>query len=126
LEYDFEANDKLRIERIKLVEGIGDGSVELSSELLSPSGEDAFTIIKGITCNSNNLILSANLPNDGYILFGYSFSATVIIESYSRLKVKPATLLLLSPTPSFYYPSWSLPLIRMPPVNRKISIHDIA
>lgn len=53
------------------------------------------------------------LPNDGYVLFGYSFSATVIVESYSRLKVKPSSLLLLSPTPSFYYPSWSLPLIRM-------------
>jgi pimeloyl-ACP methyl ester carboxylesterase len=53
------------------------------------------------------------LPGGGYILFGYSFSATVIIESYSRLKAKPASLLLLSPTPSFYYPSWSLFLIRM-------------
>lgn len=53
------------------------------------------------------------LTNNGYVLFGYSFSATVIIESYSRLKVKPASLLLLSPTPSFYYPSWSLLLIRM-------------
>jgi pimeloyl-ACP methyl ester carboxylesterase len=48
-----------------------------------------------------------------YILFGYSYGATVLSEAYCHLESKPSCLLLLSPTPSFYYPRWSLPLIRI-------------
>lgn len=51
------------------------------------------------------------LPSKHYILFGYSYSAAVMVEAYHYLQSKPTCLLLLSPTPHFYYPSWSLPLI---------------
>lgn len=52
------------------------------------------------------------LHSKEYILFGYSYSAAVLVEAYRHLPSKPSCLLLLSPTPHFYYPSWSLPLIR--------------
>lgn len=51
------------------------------------------------------------LPLKEYILFGYSYSAAVMVEAYRSLQSKPSCLLLLSPTPHFYYPRWSLPLI---------------
>ena len=51
------------------------------------------------------------LPSKQYILFGYSYSAAVMVEAYHYLQSKPTCLLLLSPTPHFYYPSWSLPVI---------------
>ena len=65
--YDFEQDAKNRKEFNDLVEGLGNGTVELTDELLSPSGENAFNIIKGIWCNTNSYIISANLPNKGYI-----------------------------------------------------------
>jgi alpha-galactosidase len=34
---------------------------------MTPSGEKAFAIIRRITFNTNEVIESANLPNDGYI-----------------------------------------------------------
>jgi pimeloyl-ACP methyl ester carboxylesterase len=52
------------------------------------------------------------LPLKQYILFGYSYSAAVMVEAYRHLQSKPICLLLLSPTPHFYYPRWSLPIIR--------------
>ena len=58
------------------------------------------------------IIKLLNFQPREYILFGYSFSASVIVEAYSQLELKPKCLLLLSPTPSFYYPAWSLLLIR--------------
>jgi len=60
-----------------------------------------------------SIIRFLELPVNEYILFGYSYSAAVIIEAYRHLESKPTCLLLLSPTPSFYYPRWSLPLIRV-------------
>jgi len=60
-----------------------------------------------------SVIKSLKLTHQHYILFGYSYGATVIVEAYRHLDVKPLSLLLLSPTPSFYYPRWSLSLIRV-------------
>jgi pimeloyl-ACP methyl ester carboxylesterase len=59
------------------------------------------------------IINRPNLGLDRYILFGYSYGATVIAAAYSQLEAKPGSLILLSPTPSFHYPRWSLPLIRI-------------
>lgn len=53
------------------------------------------------------------LQSKQYILFGYSYSAAVMVEVYRFLQSKPICLLLLSPTPHFYYPKWSLPVIRV-------------
>lgn len=59
-----------------------------------------------------SVIKMLNLSTKPYVLFGYSYSVPVIIEAYHYLEVKPQCLLLLSPTPSFHYPSWSLFLIQ--------------
>ena len=60
-----------------------------------------------------SIIQQLELVHRQNILFGYSFSAAAIVEAYRHLDSKPVCLNLLSPTPSFYYPNWSLPLIRM-------------
>jgi alpha-galactosidase len=75
--YDFDANERYREANIKFIEGIGAGSIALDTVFefpekggfttLTPSGEKAFAIIKGITFNTNEVIESANIPNDGYI-----------------------------------------------------------
>jgi alpha-galactosidase len=75
--YDFEANERYREANIKFIEGIGAGSIALDTifdfpekggfTTLTPSGEKAFAMIKGITFNTNEVIESANLPNQGYI-----------------------------------------------------------
>lgn len=75
--YDFDANERYRSEYVKFINGLGDGTVPLDSEtvtpsgakrvFLKPSGEKAFTIIKGIVYNTNEVIDSVNLLNNGYI-----------------------------------------------------------
>jgi len=65
--YDFEADEKHRAEQVKLMDDIGAGLVRLDSKLLAPSGEKAFDIIRGVTYNTNEVIDSVNLPNNGYI-----------------------------------------------------------
>ncbi len=65
--YNFQEDEKWRDDSVKLIDGLGDGTQELTPEILAPSGEEAFKIIKGIYCNSNEYIISANLPNNGYI-----------------------------------------------------------
>lgn len=65
--YDFEGEEKYRTEYDTYIEGLGDGSVPLDSRVLTPSGEKAFDIIKGIVYNTNEVIESANLVNRGYI-----------------------------------------------------------
>lgn len=75
--YDFDAFEEKRIERKKLIEEIGDESVPFDASILQPSGEKAFDIIKGITFNTNEVIESANLPNDGYIT---NLPADAIVE----------------------------------------------
>jgi pimeloyl-ACP methyl ester carboxylesterase len=80
-----------------------------SSRLSGKVNFDIETVAGDITTIINLLELSTTQ----YILFGYSYSAAVIVEAYRHLEIKPICLLLLSPTPSFYYPHWSLPLIRI-------------
>ena len=80
-----------------------------SSQLLGKVKFD----IKTVAFDIISVIQLLELKNDQYILFGYSFSACVIVEAYHHLESKPKCLLLLSPTPSFNYPQWSLPLIRV-------------
>jgi alpha-galactosidase len=75
--YDFDANERYRTANISFIDGIGAGSIALDDKfefpgkkeftILTPSGENAFKIIRGITCNTNEVITSANLPNNGYI-----------------------------------------------------------
>ena len=84
---------------------------KVSSRLSGKINYDIKTVANDIVS-----IVKSLYPNlKGYILFGYSYGATVIAESYSNLSPKPSALLLLSPTPSFYYPKWSLPLIKIAP-----------
>ena len=84
---------------------------KVSSELSGPVDFDIQTVSKDIIN-----IVHALLPGQNdYILFGYSYGATVLTESYPHLNRKPSALLLLSPTPHFYYPKWSLPLIKRAP-----------
>jgi len=65
--YDYERYEKRRNDGIRLVEGIGDGSVPLDENVMSPSGERAFDIIKGIVFNTNQVLESVNVPNNGLI-----------------------------------------------------------
>jgi alpha-galactosidase len=65
--YDFEGVLSNRPSEVKYIEDIGNGTVALDANLLSPSGEKEFEIIKGITFNTNIVIDSVNLPNNGYI-----------------------------------------------------------
>lgn len=65
--YDYDGYEKRREDGVQFVEGIGDGTILLDDKVKSRSGERAFDIIKGITCNTNELIESANVQNDGYI-----------------------------------------------------------
>jgi len=48
----------------------------------------------------------------GYILMGYSLSATAILESIHRLPVSPAAAILAEPNASFPFPGWLLFLAR--------------
>ena len=83
---------------------------EKSSSVLSGKVKfDMETVARDITF----IIQFFGLNIRKYILFGYSYGATVITEAYGYLESKPDCLLLLSPTPSFYYPRWSLPLIQV-------------
>ncbi len=65
--YDYDQYEIRRRTVAELVERIGNGTAVLDEQLLSPSGEKAFDIIKGITYNTNQLIESANIMNEGYI-----------------------------------------------------------
>ncbi|WP_408008549.1 hypothetical protein ACJROX_28545 [Pseudalkalibacillus sp. A8] len=65
--YDFLKYEKRKHLGLNYLENILKGSVPIDSDLLSPSGEKAFDIIKGITFNTNENIVSANILNDGYI-----------------------------------------------------------
>lgn len=75
--YDFEAREEYCKQNIKFIDRLGSGEVPLTTETLTPlgewkaflrpSGEKAFAIIKGIIYNTNEVIESANLPNNGYI-----------------------------------------------------------
>jgi pimeloyl-ACP methyl ester carboxylesterase len=76
------------------------------------SGKVKFNI-ETVARDIESIIDLLQLSHRKYILFGYSYGATVIVETYQHLRSKPISLLLLSPTPSFYYPKWSLSLIRL-------------
>ena len=65
--YDFEKYEKRRQNIASILDGIVSGTVPIDDKLVSPSGEKAFTIIKGIMYNTNELLESVNIPNDGYI-----------------------------------------------------------
>ena len=65
--YDFEKYEKRRQNIVSILDGIISGEVPIDDKLVSPSGEKAFTIIKGILYNTNELLESVNIPNDGYI-----------------------------------------------------------
>lgn len=75
--YDCERYERRRDDGIRLVEGNGDGSVALDESVLSPSGERAFDIIRGITFNKIQVLESANLPNQGLIA---NLPADAIVE----------------------------------------------
>ncbi len=60
-----------------------------------------------------SVIKSLGFVHNKYLLLGYSFGATVIIDCYRHLIIKPNIIILLSPTATFKYPSWSLQLMRL-------------
>jgi pimeloyl-ACP methyl ester carboxylesterase len=57
-------------------------------------------------------ISKLDIPDKGYVVFGYSMGATIIVDVYPELHPAPLCLLLIEPTPSFRYPLWSQVLIR--------------
>jgi alpha-galactosidase len=65
--YDFDADEAGRIEITQYIEKLADPASPLDEDMLAPSGEKAFAIIRGITYNTNELIDAVNIPNDGYI-----------------------------------------------------------
>ncbi|UJL47402.1 hypothetical protein KFZ58_05815 [Virgibacillus sp. NKC19-16] len=65
--YDFGKYEQRRQDVVKILEGIINKDVAIDSNLIKPSGEKAFNIINGITNNTNELLESINLPNEGYI-----------------------------------------------------------
>lgn len=65
--YDFDAYEKRRQGIVDTLDGIISGEVPVDDTLISPSGEKAFNIIDGIINNTNELILSVNIPNKKYI-----------------------------------------------------------
>lgn len=69
--------------------------------------------IETVAADLKTVIKLLRLSVNQYVLFGYSYSAAIMVEAYRDLESKPLCLLLLSPTPSFYYPRWSLALIRV-------------
>ena len=76
--FDFEVDEKYRVDMDKFIEDIGNGALPIDAtmcedwfgpdcSLLTPSNEDAFTIIKGMTFNTNEYLISVNIPNNGCI-----------------------------------------------------------
>lgn len=65
--YDFEKYANRRQGIIDILDQIISGQADITENLIIPSGEKAFNIINGMTNNTNELIISVNLPNKGYI-----------------------------------------------------------
>ncbi|SEP79196.1 alpha-galactosidase [Virgibacillus subterraneus] len=65
--YDFNKYEKRRQNVVKTLNDIINDEVTIDSDLIKPSGEKAFTIINGIKNNTNEMIESVNIPNEGYI-----------------------------------------------------------
>lgn len=76
--YDFDKYELYRHQLDDYLTSLADKNIDLrqpfysphNNEVVSvfePSGEDEFSVIKGIECNSNDWIVSANLPNNGAI-----------------------------------------------------------
>lgn len=72
--------------------------------------------VPSIARDIETAILTSGLPEDGYLLAGFSLGAAAIMEVYDRLGVKPAHIILAEPVPQFRIPVWSLPLASMAPV----------
>ncbi|MBN1335842.1 MAG: alpha/beta hydrolase [Deltaproteobacteria bacterium] len=54
----------------------------------------------------------AGLPDDGYVLMGYSLSASVILEASRSLPRRPRLVALAEPNATFDFPPWALLLAR--------------
>lgn len=65
--YDFIGYNQKQKKMRETISKIKNESIPFDASIISPSGERAFDIIKGITFNTNEVIESANLPNRGYI-----------------------------------------------------------
>jgi alpha-galactosidase len=75
--YDFVQYEKRRQGVVSVLDGIISGKIPIDNDLIAPSGEKAFNIINGIMHNTNELLDSVNIPNDGYIL---NLPADAIVE----------------------------------------------
>jgi alpha-galactosidase len=75
--YDFDKYEKRRQKVVEVLDGIINEEITVDSNLIKPSGEKAFNIINGILNNTNELLESINLPNEGYIT---NLSADSIVE----------------------------------------------
>lgn len=75
--YDFKKYAQRRQGVVDILDGIVSGTTPIDRNLINPSGEKAFNIINGISHNTNELIESVNIPNDGYIT---NLPAEAIVE----------------------------------------------
>lgn len=74
--YDFAGYEDRQRKMVETIENIGNESIPFDTSIVEPSGERAFDIIKGLLFNTNEVIESANLPNEGYIT-NLSYDAVV-------------------------------------------------
>lgn len=66
--YDFDRYEKRRQGVVDVLDSIINGKIAVDDQLIQPSGEKAFNIINGMTHNTNELIESVNIPNEGCIV----------------------------------------------------------
>ena len=59
------------------------------------------------------LVRLLNLEEGKYCLFGYSLGATVIVDSYRNLQVKPLKAVLLEPNATFDYPKFAVAVMKL-------------
>lgn len=68
--------------------------------------------VRAIGLDLVEVVEALGLEDRAYIAFGASLGATAMIDCYGQFKRVPLYLVLLEPNAAFYYPTWSLPLIR--------------
>jgi len=73
-----------------------------------------------------SIVHSLGLGEDKYVLIGYSFGVTVLVDCYHILKTKPEQMVFVEPTPAFHYPKWSLKLLKTSLVFKKNPLKPFA
>lgn len=81
---------------------------EKSSSITPPNSEYS---VESISMDIADVIQSLEL-NDGYVLFGSSLGATVILDAYRHLKARPKCLVLIGPNAEFKMPWLGKTIVR--------------